>query len=81
LLFNKKIYKHLFLKILLNFSSFNYFISKYQEPIDFEEYKIIINKIIFLGAVRCLVRCTPSLLQSVITCISQHIGDRELLLL
>ena len=38
-----------------------------------------INEIFFLGAVQCLVRCTPSLLQSVITWISPHNGELVLL--
>ena len=58
--------------MLFKFVSSKCFITKSQERIDNEEYKKCI------GAVWCLLNIPPSLLQSVITWISQNIGDREL---
>ena len=69
--------QHIFLKILLKFPSFKCFITKSQERIDNEEYK----KKKIIGALCCAPSIPPSLLQSVITWISQHIGDQDLVLL
>ena len=67
--------------MLFNFLRLKYFEQNLRKGSIMKIIKNKIKKLFFIGAVRCAPSIPPSLLQSVITWISQHIGDRDLVLL